>query len=286
MTLVGWLAATAAGQPDRPALHQDGDTWSWGRLWERSARIAGALTARDGFRRGRTVGLIGANEPDYVAAYVGILRAGGVVVPLNPMLSAAELVRAAEFADLAGTVVGDVDAERREALATAASAWPLDRLEADRLVALPDPDPEAPACILLTSGSTGRPKGVVHTQATMLHAALQIAMTFPYAPDERSVAFLPFFACIPEQVLPTLLAGGSVDCIRRFDEERISGRARTGRPASMPCRRSWRGCSTPRARGGCALCAGSCSHPSRCPCRCSNAGGTRCRPSRPTSSTA
>ena len=221
MTLVGWMAATAAGQPDRPALHQDGESWSWARLWARSAQIAAALTGRDGFRRGCTVGLIGANEPDYIAAYFGILRAGGVVVPLNPMLSGAELVRGAEFAGLLGTVVGDVDPERREALATAAPTWPLELLAADRLVTLPDPDPDVPACILLTSGSTGQPKGVVHTQATMLHSALQIAMTFPCAPDERSVAFLPFFACIPEQVLPTLVAGGSVDCIRRFDEERI-----------------------------------------------------------------
>jgi acyl-CoA synthetase (AMP-forming)/AMP-acid ligase II len=221
MTLVRWLAATAAGQPDRPALHQDGETWSWARLWARSARIASALTGRDGFRSGCTIGLIGANEPEYIAAYIGIMRAGGVVVPLNAMLPAGELVRAAEFADLVGTVVGDIDAERREALASAAPTWPLEGLEAERLVALPDPDPDVPACILLTSGSTGQPKGVVHTQATMLHAALQIAVTFPCAPDERSVAFLPFFACIPEQVLPTLLAGGSVDCIRRYDEERI-----------------------------------------------------------------
>ena len=221
MTLVGWVEATAAAQPDRPALHQDGETWSWSRLWARSAAIAAALAVRDGFRRGCTIGLIGANEPCYIAAYIGILRAGAVVVPLNPMLSAADLVCAAEFAQLAGTVVGDVDAERREALAGAGPTWRLDGLAADRLVALPEPDADAPACILLTSGSTGQPKGVVHSQATMLHAALQIAMTFPIAADERSVAFLPFFACIPEQVLPTLLAGGSVDCIRHFDEERV-----------------------------------------------------------------
>ncbi len=221
MTLVGWLAAIAAAQPDRPALHGDGETWSWGHLWKRSQEIAAALIAADGFERGSRIGLIGANEPAYIAAYIGTLRAGGVVVPLNPMLSEAELVQAAEFAGLLGTVTGDVDAGRREALVTVATVWPLDELGSGGPVPLPNADPIAPACILLTSGSTGQPKGVVHTQATMLHAALQLATTFPFAPDERSVAFLPFFACIPEQVLPTLLAGGSVDCIRRFDEERV-----------------------------------------------------------------
>lgn len=221
MTLIGWLAVTAAAQPHRPVLHQDGDTWSWARLWTRSAEIAASLTGRDGFRLGCTVGLIGANEPDYIAAYLGIMRAGAVVVPLNPMLPEAELVRAAGFTTLAGTVVGDIDSGRRGALAAAAPTWPLELLAAERVGSLPDPNPDVPACVLLTSGSTGHPKGVVHTQATMLHAALQIAITFPYAPDERSVAFLPFFACIPEQVLPTLVAGGSIDCIRRFEEESI-----------------------------------------------------------------
>ncbi len=221
MTLVGWMAATAAGQPDRPALHGDGETWTWARFWARSHEIALSVIDTHGFQPGRTIGLIGANEPDYVAAYFGILRAGAVVVPLNPMLTPQELATQAEFAGLHGTVVGDVDAERADALATVAPTWPLTAIEGGRPARLPDPAADVPACILLTSGSTGRPKGVVHTQATMLHAAHQIAITFPFAPDERTVAFLPFFACIPEQVLPTLVAGGSVDCIRRFDEELI-----------------------------------------------------------------
>jgi acyl-CoA synthetase (AMP-forming)/AMP-acid ligase II len=220
-TLVGWMAATAAGQPDRPALHGDGETWSWRRFWDRAGEVAASVAAVRGFAPGRAVALIGANEPDYIAAYFGILRAGAVVVPLNPMLTADELVIQAGFADLLGTMAGDVDPLRMEALATVAPVWPLARLAPDRSLHEADLGADTPACILLTSGSTGRAKGVVHTQGTLLHAALQIAITFPFAPDERSVGFLPFFASIPEQVLPTLVAGGAIDCIRRFDEERV-----------------------------------------------------------------
>jgi acyl-CoA synthetase (AMP-forming)/AMP-acid ligase II len=215
------MAATAAGQPARPALHQDGETWSWARFWERSAEIAAYLIDRKGFRPGRTVGLIGANEPDYIAAYFGILRAGAVVVPLNPMLLGDELVHQATFADLLGTFTGDVDPATTEALATVAPTWALPGLRAHRSAPLPELGADTPACVLLTSGTTGRPKGVVHTQGSLLHAALQIAISFPYAPDERSVCFLPFFASIPEQALPTLVAGGALDCIRRFDVERV-----------------------------------------------------------------
>jgi acyl-CoA synthetase (AMP-forming)/AMP-acid ligase II len=221
VTLVGRMAAIAAGQPDRPALHGDGESWTWARFWARSQEIAVWLTGTDGFHPGCTIGLIGANEPDYVAAWFGIVRAGAVVVPLNPMLTPADLATQAQFAHLHGAVVGEIDAERIDALSSVAPTWPLAAIDGGRSARVPEPDADVPACILLTSGSTGRPKGVVHTQGTMFHAAQQIAITFPFAPDERTVAFLPFFACIPEQVLPTLVAGGAVECVPRFDEDLI-----------------------------------------------------------------
>ena len=90
---------------------------------------------------------------------------------------------------------------------------------------LPHPRPEDPACIFLTSGSTGRPKGVVHTQGSLLHMALQLASTLPFGPEERSIAFLPFFAAA-EQVLPVLCTGGSLDVLPGFDPERIAAAAR------------------------------------------------------------
>ena len=98
----------------------------------------------------------------------------------------------------------------------------------------------------------------------MLHAALQLAIAFPFAPDERSVAFLPFFACIPEQVLPALLAGGSIDCIRRFDEERIAARARTGDELRRRADDHGAAARLAGRRRAARACAGSCSPPSRC----------------------
>jgi acyl-CoA synthetase (AMP-forming)/AMP-acid ligase II len=220
-TLVAWMAAIAAGQPHRPALIQDGEVWTWRRFWTRSGEIAQALRAMDGFAPGRTVALVGANEAEYIAAYFGVLSAGAVVAPLNAMLQGEELVRHAEFVDVFGTIVGDVDEATAEALAAVAPTWSLGALQAARAGHLPRLGPASPACVLLTSGSTGRPKGVVHTQGTLLHAAVQIASAFPFASDERSVAFLPFFASIPEQVLPTLVAGGRLEIVRQFDEETV-----------------------------------------------------------------
>ena len=80
---------------------------------------------------------------------------------------------------------------------------------------------DSDATVLLTSGTTGAPKGVVHTHATLLHAALQMALALPFARDDVSIAFLPFFASIPEQVLPVLLSGGALHLLRRFDPEAV-----------------------------------------------------------------
>jgi acyl-CoA synthetase (AMP-forming)/AMP-acid ligase II len=220
-TLVGWLAAIAGARPSHPALIQDGEVWTYERFWRRSREVADWALGMEEFSPGDAVALVGANEPEYLAAYFGILRAGGVVVPLNPMLSDEELIRHVAFVGALGTIVGDIDATTREALATAAPTWGLAALSPSRAARLPKLGPGSGACILLTSGSTGRPKGVLHTQGTMLHAALEIAMELPFASDERSVAFLPFFASIPEQVLPTLLSGGTLDILRRFDVDRV-----------------------------------------------------------------
>jgi acyl-CoA synthetase (AMP-forming)/AMP-acid ligase II len=75
--------------------------------------------------------------------------------------------------------------------------------------------------ILLTSGSTGKPKGVVHTQGTLLHAAILLAGAFPYAEDDVALAFLPFFASIPEHILPVLLSGAELEVLPQFDVDAI-----------------------------------------------------------------
>ena len=222
-TLVAWLGCVARAQPRQPALVQDGSLCTYDELWARSRRIARGLLAQPRFAPGARVGLLGANEPAYLLAYLGILRAGGVAVPLNAMLTDDELAEQMAFVDACGVIAGDSDPDTRALLATRLAVWsPAELEEAHTEGRLPGVTPSSVACILLTSGTTGRPKGVVHTQGTMLHAGLQLVAAFPFGPEDRSVAFLPFFASIPEQVIPTLLAGGTLDIVPRFDPERIS----------------------------------------------------------------
>ena len=221
-TLVEWVGAVARAQARRPAVHGDGGlAWSYGELWERAGGIARHLLSERGLRPGDRVGLVGANEPAYLAAYLGVLRSGAVVVPLNAMLGVPEMREQLEHVGAAAAIAGDIGTDVREGLA----AWSLRELADQGAGRLPQPLPGDPACIFLTSGSTGRPKGVVHTQGALLHMALQLASALPFGPEDRSIAFLPFFAAA-EQLFPVLCTGGSLDVLPGYDPERISRAAR------------------------------------------------------------
>ena len=79
---------------DKVALrHKVAGAWqeiSYEMLWLQAGRIANWLL-REGFQPGNHAALLAPSSPGWVAAYLGILRAGGVVVPIDKELKRAEL---------------------------------------------------------------------------------------------------------------------------------------------------------------------------------------------------
>jgi long-chain acyl-CoA synthetase len=76
--------------PDRVAVRLDELALTYSELDERSARVAGLLAAR-GVAPGDRVGLMLPNILEFPVLYYGVLRAGAVVVPMNPLLKAREV---------------------------------------------------------------------------------------------------------------------------------------------------------------------------------------------------
>lgn len=77
---------------DRPALHTpDGPTWTYGELQKRANQVAQVLTEDYGVVSGNRVMLRAPNNPWQVAAWLGVLKAGAVVVTTMPLLWAAEV---------------------------------------------------------------------------------------------------------------------------------------------------------------------------------------------------
>src|SRR5450755_3378636 len=87
------LTDTTRTQAGRVAVRVDDAAMTYRALDEASARVAGLLHER-GLKPGDRVGIMMPNVAEVPVVYYGVLRAGGVVVPMNPLLKAREIVAA------------------------------------------------------------------------------------------------------------------------------------------------------------------------------------------------
>jgi acyl-CoA synthetase (AMP-forming)/AMP-acid ligase II/acyl carrier protein len=153
------LAARAEGEPDRCALVvAGGGSLTFGRWQDGSARVAAAL-GELGVRRGDRVALAfgEADWDSFAVAYVGVLAAGGVAVPLSNRMSDEATARVLDHCGAVGVVSTDGD-------------WAMASLLAAEPVRDAAPvGPGDPAQILYTSGTTGIPKAVLACHANLTH---------------------------------------------------------------------------------------------------------------------
>ncbi|MRH87919.1 long-chain-fatty-acid--CoA ligase [Nocardia sp. SYP-A9097] len=169
------LAASAANSPAAPALRIGDRTLDYATVEAATARVAGLLRDR-GLVPGDVVGICLPNIPEFAICYYGVLRAGGIVVPLNPLLTERELTY--HLVDSGAKLLFAWSEVARAASGSAAAAGtepiPVDVDEFDALLAEFEPMPgyeeraaSDTAVILYTSGTTGKPKGAELTHANL-----------------------------------------------------------------------------------------------------------------------
>ncbi|GAA3583071.1 long-chain fatty acid--CoA ligase [Nonomuraea rosea] len=167
LTLPDLLARRAGEQPTRAALVVAGvGELSFGDWDRRANAVAHALLAR-GLPSGARVGLLFGERDwiDFAVAWCGVMRAGGVTVPLSDRLAPAEVAHA--LTDCSVTAVlhgaGVEPPDAGEWRATPAGLDPGDDGPVGHAT------PERLAQIIYTSGTTGRAKGVGATHANLAH---------------------------------------------------------------------------------------------------------------------
>ena len=170
------------GTPDALAVINDHGRWTYADLDTFSGRIARLLVEEHGLIPGNRVLLRGPNTYTLFAAWLGVLKAGGVVVATMPLLRRGEIATVIDKAEVSHAIcdsrfIGDL----REAISQTRFVRHVVKYDGDygkgeletRTAAL-DPLPphdtasDEPALIAFTSGTTGAPKGCVQFHRDML----------------------------------------------------------------------------------------------------------------------
>jgi long-chain acyl-CoA synthetase len=195
------LADGAAQHPERTALLYEGERLSYRELDRRAAVAARVLRAR-GVEAGDRVAIKLPNTPDYLAAYMGVLRLGAIAVPLNVLLAQPE-----------------VDARLEAATPTLLVDRPL-RGEGEPRVDIAARDGDDAAALLFTSGTTGLPKGAILTHAGIRAAAEFGVDALGFTADDVLLGAAPFPHVLGQQVFVcAFLVGGAVAVMERFEPE-------------------------------------------------------------------
>lgn len=167
-TLSSALAWWARMRPEQPAVVLGGDHLSYGEYKAWSDRVAAMLEA-DGLEPGERVAVCSTNSLAYCALIMGVIRAGGIVSPVNFRFTPREIRELCETTEPRFAFAApEFEANVREAGLAPRAMAEIDALR-NGAPALPahDPDPDAPVVIIATSGSTATPKGVVFTNRSM-----------------------------------------------------------------------------------------------------------------------
>jgi 2-aminobenzoate-CoA ligase len=171
-----------AGAGSRRCLVTDTETWSYADLLAKSNQVAHVLIQEAGLVPGNRVLLRGPNNPWLVAAWFGVLKAGGVAVTTMPLLRGGELRVVADIADVKLAVcdhrfVADLEGAAIPGLTTllygGSKQDDLTKLASRKPADLENVATAADdVCVLaFTSGTTGKPKATMHFHRDILAIA-------------------------------------------------------------------------------------------------------------------
>jgi long-chain acyl-CoA synthetase len=246
LNLASVLEYSAGEYPDRIAVVAGGTRLTYRELEEQASMVASALIDR-GISPGDRIALSCPNLPAFPVIYYGILKAGGVVVPLNILLTEREIAyhladsAAKAYFCFAGSPELPVGAAGAAAFQRTASCEHFVLITADPAAASPDvtvqtlaefthrqpaqcpamPTAETDSAVVLyTSGTTGQPKGAELTHSNMVHNALlgpRLFGTHPQGHDVHLLA-LPLFHSFGQSVQMNagFASGGTLVLLPRF----------------------------------------------------------------------
>ncbi len=192
------LKKRASSAPRSTFVKFEGTKFSY-REMDRLATVFAAELVHRGLKPGDRVALLCHNCPQYIAAYFGVIRAGGIVLPLNNLLTYGEIdfilndagVRICLYdSDCAGTAQKLTHSDARAYYTLTELAHAKGSVDS---FASPQHTADDISTILYTSGTTGRPKGALLTHRNILANAQAATEVIHVTNKDRFVVFLPLF---------------------------------------------------------------------------------------------
>ncbi|MEU1492943.1 long-chain fatty acid--CoA ligase [Streptomyces sp. NPDC005776] len=225
--LFALLARSVRSHADRTAVRQGEDSLTYAQLDDLTARFAELLRTK-GLRTGDRVAVALPNVVQFPVVYFGILRAGGTVVPVNPLLKSGEMVFVLRDCGARLVVSSPSCAEEAVPAASRTGAECLVAEPAAFAALLRSVEPmagaagtsdEATAVILYTSGTTGVPKGAELTHRNLVSNALTVARTLlRLGSDDVLFGGLPLFHAFGQTCAmnASIASGSCLSLLPRF----------------------------------------------------------------------
>jgi len=257
------LASTAVDLPDATATSFLGATLTFQDLKRRADRLAGSL-ARLGVTKGDRVGIMLPNCPQYIAATFAILRLGAIVVNINPIYTAREVLSVATDSGMRALFTLDALAPLalgiREntslewivvtslAEYSPAAAPPpridgtlslADLLAADAVLPLVPIAPDDLAVLQYTGGTTGTPKGAMLTHGNIFANLVQTEAFMyrtPQRGEPRYLLVIPYFHIYAFTVgmMKAIWVGALQILLPKYDPEQVLNALRDFSPTYFP----------------------------------------------------
>ncbi|MFN7134259.1 MAG: AMP-binding protein, partial [Myxococcales bacterium] len=222
------------------------DAFTFGHVDHYSARVADYLLAQ-GLKKGDRVMLIGANRPEWPICYFGILRAGGVAVPVDNGLTENEVVNLAKNCNAFAVLMTEQAVEKHSGLAARLNELGLathialfaqamagdpavnDGKKKSKVIRTASSDDLA--SIIYTSGTTGQPKGVMLTHRNFTSLVAKLAGVYDLRPGDGVLSVLPLhhtfeFSC---GLLLPFSRGAEVNYLDELTSDRLGEALEDGR---------------------------------------------------------